>query len=351
MDLQTDALGMLDLVTVPGFCVKNDQIIKCNTAAQGLFLTPGTDIRELLLTGREEYACFQGGCLYLSLSCQGNTWGASVTRTRDADIFLLEQNPFQPELQALALAARELRSPLSNSMLITNQLLQQQDPQAREAHARLNRGLHQLLRIIDNMSDAEYWFAGACQETRNITSLMEEILEKASQLAEAAGIKLAYTLPEERIFTVCSAEQLERAMLNMLSNAIKFTPREGTVAVSMTRQGNILRISMRDNGSGIADDILRTAFTRYLRRPVIEDGRHGIGLGMVLIRNAAASHGGTVLIDRPEDGGTRVTLTLAIRSNPGNLGTPVSRPLAGGYDPALTYLADVLPFGLYDGTK
>lgn len=350
MDLQTDALGMLDLVTVPGFCVKNNQIIKCNTAAQGLFLSPGTDIRELLITGKEEYCAFQGGCLCLSLSCQGNTWGASVTRTQEADIFLLEQNPFQSELQALALAARELRSPLSNTMLITSQLLQQ-NPEEREAHARLNRGLHQLLRIIDNMSDAEYWYAGACQETRNITSLMGEILEKACQMAEVAGIRLEYTLPEERIFTVCSAEQLERAVLNMLSNAMKFTPKGGTVSVSMSRQGNTLRISMRDSGSGIADDILRTVFTRYLRRPVIEDGRQGIGLGMVLIRNTATSHGGTVLIDRPEEGGTRVTLTLAIRSNAGNLGTPVTRPLAGGYDPALTYLADVLPYSLYDGTR
>ena len=350
MDLQTDALGILDLVTVPGFCVKNNQIIKCNTAAQGLFLTVGTDIRELLLTGKEEYSDFRGGCLYLSITCQGNTWGASVTRTQDADIFLLEQNPYQPELQALALAARELRSPLSNTMLITNQLLQQ-NPQEREAHARLNRGLHQLLRIIDNMSDAEYWYAGALQETRNITSLMGEILEKASQMAEATGIRLEYTLPEERIFTVCSAEQLERAVLNMLSNAIKFTPKDGIITVSLVRQGNTLRISMRDSGSGIADEILRTVFTRYLRRPVIEDGRHGIGLGMVLIRNTAASHGGTVLIDRPEEGGTRVTLTLAIRSNAGNLSAPVTCPLAGGYDPALTYLADVLPYDLYDGTR
>lgn len=350
MDLQTDALGMLDLVTVPGFCVKNNQIIKCNTAAQGLFLTPGTDIRDLLITGKEEYCAFQGGCLCLSLSCQGNTWGASVTRTQEADIFLLEQNPFQPELQALALAARELRSPLSNTMLITGQLLQQ-NPEEREAHARLNRGLHQLLRIIDNMSDAEYWYAGACQETRNITSLMGEILEKAGQMAEVAGIRLEYTLPEERIFTLCSAEQLERAVLNMLSNAMKFTPKGGTVSVSMSRQGNTLRISMRDSGSGIADDILRTVFTRYLRRPVIEDGRQGIGLGMVLIRNTATSHGGTVLIDRPEEGGTRVTLTIAIRSNAGNLGTHITRPLAGGYDPALIYLADVLPPELYDGTR
>ena len=67
MEEKKDTLGMLDLVIRPGFCVKENQIIKVNQAAGSLFITPGTDIRPLLLTGAEEYAAFTGGCLYLSL--------------------------------------------------------------------------------------------------------------------------------------------------------------------------------------------------------------------------------------------------------------------------------------------
>ena len=69
-------------------------------------------------------------------------------------------------------------------------------------------------------------------------------------------------------------------------------------------------------GSGtIPEELLPTLFTRYLRQPGLEDGRFGIGLGMVLIRGAAANHGGTVLIDHPEEDLTRITMTLAIRQN------------------------------------
>ena len=73
MEEKKDTLGMLDLVIRPGFCVKENQIIKVNQAAESLFITPGTDVRPLLLTGAEEYAAFTGGCLYLTLNLNRTT--------------------------------------------------------------------------------------------------------------------------------------------------------------------------------------------------------------------------------------------------------------------------------------
>lgn len=352
MEFQTDVLGMLDLLTAPGFCVKNGQIIHANAAAQGVLFSTGMAIEGLLHTGKEEYARFSEGCLYLSLVCSGKTWGAAVTRKKDLDIFVLEQAPSQPELQALALAARELRAPLSSAMLITDQLLQEHSDEKNASVSRLNRGLYQMLRIIENMSDSEQWFAASCQEVRNITMLMGEIFDKAQLYAAQAGVSLTCTVPEETVYTLCNGEQLERAVLNMLSNSIKFSPAGGSIAASLTRQGHTLRLSIQDSGSGISDDILGTVFTRYLRKPAIEDGRHGIGLGMVLIRNTATSHGGTVLIDRPEGGGTRVTMTLQIRSNgDGALRSPLCRPVLSSYDSSLIHLSEVLPPSMYDGSR
>ena len=69
MEEQKDVLGMLDLITAPGFCGKDNRIIKVNTAAQGLFLEAGMEILPLLGTGREEYRSFCGGC-FLSLICK-----------------------------------------------------------------------------------------------------------------------------------------------------------------------------------------------------------------------------------------------------------------------------------------
>lgn len=346
MEQQKENLGILDLMVRPGFCVKENRIIKCNRAAQGLFLTEGNEILPLLHTGKEEYEAFTSGCLYLTLRLNGQDFGASVTRMEEGDIFILDQESDLGELQAMALAARELREPLANVMISADKLLHDSDtPDA----ARLNQGLYQLLRIIGNMSDAVKYTASTRQETRDICTLMASIFEKARVAVEQAGIHLEYTGCKDPVYCLADEEQLERAVLNILSNAIKFLPNSGTIQAEFSRCGRSMRLSIQDNGSGIAHDVLSNVFRRYLRQPGIEDGRHGIGLGMVLIRSAAANHGGTVLIDQPEENGTRITLTFAIRQNTDtSLRSPVLRvDYAGERDHALLELSESLPSGLY----
>lgn len=346
MEQQKENLGMLDLIVRPGFCVKENKIIKCNRAAQGLFLSEGMDILPLLLTGAAEYEAFPSGCLYLSLRLSGQDFGASVTRMEEGDIFILDQESDQGELQAMALAARELREPLANVMISADKLLcAAEGPDA----ARLNQGLYQMLRIIGNMSDAAKYTVSSRQETRDICALMTAIFEKAKAVVAQAGIQLEYTGCEETIYCLADEEQLERAVLNILSNAIKFLPKNGTIRAEFSRCSRSMRLSIQDNGSGIARDILSNVFRQYLRQPGIEDGRHGIGLGMVLIRSAAANHGGTVLIDQPEETGTRITLTFAIRqSTDAPLRSPVFRvDYAGERDHALLELSEALPSELY----
>ena len=314
-------------------------------------LTPGTDVRALLLTGREEYAQFTGGCLYLKLALSSGSRGATVVKAGGGDVFCLDQDADDSELRCLALAARELREPLTSILISTDRLSPMVSPEAKEQAARLKRGLYQLQRIIGNMSDAGY--SHSQQELRDMGALFSEIFEKAQTLIPHAGLTLTYQGISEEVLCLADAQQLERAVLNILSNSVKFTPRGGTVQASLTRRGKMLRLSIRDSGSGIAEDLLNSVFSRYLRQPGIEDGRYGLGLGMVLIRSAAASHGGTVLIDQPDGQGTRVTMTLAIRQNADALfRSPVMRvDYAGERDHGLLELADSLPISLYAEEK
>ena len=354
MEEKKDTLGMLDLMIRPGFCVKENRIIKVNHAAEGLLLTPGSDIRPLLLTGEEEYAAFTDGCLYLTLNLSSHSCGASVTRMDGIDVFLLEQESDSSELRSMALAARELREPLTNVMITAENLFPlsaaEDDPRSSEQVARLNRGLFQLLRIIGNMSDAERYTAVSRQETVDIPGLFAEIFEKAEALVSHAGITLTYDGPDQPIYGLANREQLERAVLNILSNAIKFTPKGGTIAAKLTRSGRMLRLSVTDSGSGIAQSVRSSVFSRYLRQPALEDSRYGIGLGMVLIRTAAAHHGGTVLIDQPDGKGTRITMTMTIRqSEQSTLRSNILRvDYAGERDHGLIELSECLPTELYE---
>ena len=354
MEVEKDTLGMLDLMIRPGFCVKENKIVKVNQAAESFLLIPGTDVKDLLLTGQEEYREFTGGCLYLTLSLAGHSVSASVTRLDDTDVFVIEQDADERELRSMALAAQGLREPLANVMATANGLFPlctaQEDPQTQKQVARMNRGLFQILRVIGNMSDASRYAASSRQETLAIASEFDEIFEKAQAAIAHTGIRLRYTGLQESLYCLGDKEQLERAVLNILSNALKFTEKNGTIDATLTHRGRMLRLSVQDDGSGISDSVRANIFHRHLRQPGIEDGRFGLGLGMVLIRSVAANHGGTVLIDQPEGQGTRITMTMALRQNSGNvLRCPVPRvDYAGGYDHTLLELSDCLPASVYE---
>lgn len=359
MEQKVDALGMLDLMVHPGFCVQDHKIIRVNPPAEALMITEGTDVTTLLATGKEEYAAFQDGCLYLALNIACRKWGASVSCIGDYHVFILEQDADQSELQAMALAARELREPLANIMTTADRLFPMValdgDSFTQEQVARLNRGLFQMLRVVSNMSDAyrmESGYSGP-QETLDIRELFDEIFSKAQSLMEHTGLTLHYTGLQSSLCCLGDREKLERAALNILSNAIKFTPAGGTIEATVTRQGNQLRLCVLDSGSGIAENLRSSIYSRYLRQPAIEDSRFGIGLGMVLIRAAAMQHGGTVLIDHPQGKGTRVTMTMEIRQNTSSMvrSNIFKIDYAGERDHSLIELSDCLPASLYDSKK
>ena len=353
MDQLRNALGMLDLMQQPAFCVRSGTVIKVNPAAAAFLIETGTDVGSLLYTGAEEYSSFSDGCLYLTLSIAGHRIGASVTRMQSFDVFTLEQEGADAHLQALALAARELREPLSSVMTVTDKLFSaaELDGKEQEQAERINRGLFRMLRIIGNMSDAGRYTAdtGANLEIRDICTVMDEIFHRATALAEHTGVKLHYTGFPESVYMLSDTQKLERMVFNILSNAIKFTPAGGNITAKLTRRGTRMYLSVCDTGSGIAENLRSSMFTRYNREPGLEDGRCGIGLGMVLIRSTAALHGGTVLVDRPDDCGTRITVSMAIRQGDNALRSPRLRiDYAGERDHGLIELSDVLPAELYD---
>ena len=357
MDQFHNELGMLDLMTQPAFCVQENRIIKVNPAAAALLIEPDTQIQTLLHTGAEEYDEFRSGCLYLTLSVGGQPFGASVSRVQDFDVFCMEPDGTDPQLQALALAARELREPLGNVLTIADRLFPEisgDNQKTQEQVSHINRSLFRMLRIISNMSDAGLYAAdtGAKQEMRDICAVPDEIFQRASVLTEHTGISLNYNGCNENIYTLLDAQKLERMIFNILSNAVKFTPSGGTIDAKLTHRGKKLYLSILDSGSGIADQLKGTVFSRYLRQPGMEDGRHGLGLGMVLIRSTAALHGGTVLIDHPENSGSRITVSFSIRQNDTTLRSPFFRiDYAGERDHGLLELSDVLPAHLYNSEK
>ena len=355
MEQKIDAMEMLDLMVRPAFCVKDGVILRVNSAAEQHLLIPGTKIESLLITGKEEYEQLQDGCLYLTLSIGSCPCGVSVTRKPDFDVFILEQEADQSQLQAMALAAKELRGPLASVMTVADRLFpmvsDENDP-AREQISRINRGLFQMLRVISNMSDAARYSGEdqGCFEMRDVNSFLEEIIHQAGELIRHTEVSLQFTGLDKPVYSLIDCEKLERAVNNILSNAVKFTPKGGTIQVRLSWQGSKLYLTVQDSGQGIPEKLRGNVYSRYLRQPGVEDGRFGIGLGMVLIRSAAATHGGTVLIEAPEGRGTRITMTLSVRQDGADsLRSDILKvDYAGERSHRLIELSDCLPASLYD---
>lgn len=355
MEQNKEIMQMLELMACPAFCVENGIITSVNNAAAQKLIIAGTPVVQLLATGQREYDEFEGGgCLYLTVNTAGMRCGASVNRISGFDIFVLEQEADQAELQAMALAAQQLRSPLSNMLTVADDLFPMpclsENKEAAELAALINRGLFQMHRIICNMSDAYLYSQEDAprMEIRDIGSLMEEQFSQNAELFRSIGIRLNFTGLRETVYSLVDSEKLERAVNNILANAGKYTPRGGSIDAKLTRRGSMLYLTVRDSGEGIPDTLLSSVYRRYLRQPGIEEGRHGIGLGMVLIRSAAAVHGGTVLIERSCEHGTRLTMTLSIRQDSDGVRSPALRvDYAGERDHRLIELSESLPAELY----
>lgn len=340
-------LELLDLTVQPAFAVEGRTVTKVNNAAARLLIRVGTSLDQLLRTGSDEYDAFTEGTMFVTLDLLGTPWGASVTRTGIGNVFLMDQPSDSTALHLLALAARELRGPLSDAMIAAQQTADSEDPAMQETAARLNRTLFRLLRLVGNMSDAAGISPLSSQQEYNMEALFREIFDKAAFYAASAGFTLTYEGLQEEVSSLADAQQLERTVLNLISNAMKFSPKGSTIRCQLTRRGSFLSLQVTDNGSGIPSELLPTVFQRHLRQPTIEDGRCGIGLGLLLVRSTAASHGGVVLIDQPEGSGTRVTVTLAIRSGTQGVRSPIQIDYAGERDHALVEFSDCLPPSAY----
>lgn len=355
MEEREKEFSILNYLPQPAFCVREGMIICTNDAAERRMVCAGTPIDGLLLYGKEEYASFSSGELHLTLQISARPCGATVTREADFDLFRLDQEDDAAQFRAMALAAQELRGPLTNIMTVTERLFPvsgiDESPDTLLQVSHINRGLFQMLRIISNMSDAGN--AGnsmdSNQDVHDLTRVMQEIFEKAQALVEHLEIQLSFTNLSEPVYTQAHPEKLERAIFNMISNSVKFTPKGGHIDATLTRRGRMLRLTVQDSGSGVPDRLRSSVYTRYNREPGVEDSRHGIGLGMVLIRSAAAAHGGTVLIEQPENEGMRITMTMAIR--PGSSSKLRSAGLridySGERDHGLLELSETLPASLY----
>lgn len=346
MDPFNASKSLLELISHPAFYVQEGRIVQVNEAAKNRLIREGGMLSEYLQKNYEAYQAFSGGCLFLTLHVVYQSYPACVTKQEAGDLFVIDTQTDSTS-HSLALAAIQLRQNLQTVFTALD------DIPAHMQSGHMNQALMQMHRLLCNMSDlARYREPNAARmEATNLTSVFAETMEKSQTLFAVAGQKFHYEA-QENVFSMADREMIERALWNLISNAAKFAGKKRQLKASMRRSGNLVYFTLWDNGDGIAPEILQNVYRRFVREPSIEDSRHGAGLGLAIVSSIASIHGGTVLIDQPASGGTRVTMTMTITPCPDQtLRSPVMTlfgDYCGGFDHGLLELSDILPANMYE---
>lgn len=324
---------LLALMDRPAFLAENGCITALNSAARSLALSEGMDLSELLSEGREAYGEFTNGVLTLALSLPGGSRAATVTVLENRHLFTLEPESAEADFKMLALAAQALREPLSDVMALADSL-----PEDTANRAQLSRGLYRLLRIVGNMTPPPVFRP----ETVELNALLREIWDQAQPACERLGIQFSFVPSPAPVYTAADAPLLTRAIHNLLSNSMKFSPgRE--LRLELQRSGRVCRIRFHDTAAQMPAD----PFTRYLREPGLEDPRCGLGMGLRLVRDAAIAHRGTAWMAAQPEGGVVTELRLPIRQDTVVRSNRLRISYTGERDALLVELSDVLPPEFY----
>jgi signal transduction histidine kinase len=134
--------------------------------------------------------------------------------------------------------------------------------------------------------------------TIDLAAVAANALGDFRQAADSASLTLESDLDPAPIQMVGDAESISELFENLISNAIKYTPADGRVAVSVHRRGGQVEISVADSGMGIPSADLESVFDEFYRAENARtSGKEGTGLGLSIVRAIARAHGGDILVE------------------------------------------------------
>ena len=218
----------------------------------------------------------------------------------------------------LTALSHELRTPINATMgyveLIGLGLAGQITDAQRDYLSRIRMSQDQLLRIINDLLNYSRIEAGQVQYDFTpvpIHELVEAVLPMVGPQAQNKELSLAHGPCPDRLVGRADRTKAEQIVLNLVSNAVKFTPSGGRVAVACTAQADRVAITVADTGPGIPLDQQSAIFEPFVQLGrSLTSGHEGTGLGLAISRDLARAMGGDVTVESTPGAGARFTFTL-----------------------------------------
>ena len=227
----------------------------------------------------------------------------------------------EAKLQFFMNIAHEFRTPMTLVVSPLQKLMKRDNsPEDQQAYELINRNANRVLALVNELMDLRKIDKSQMKlqcHFQPLVPLLQNLCNSVLDLTEARDIKLSYTntIPETDKFWF-DEEALTKIILNLLTNAVKFTPKGGSIEVCSQIVNNMLNIMVTDTGIGIAPAERKQIFNRFYQVRQSGTSSLGTGIGLNLVHALVRLHHGDIEVDdNPAGKGTRFTVTLPIDEN------------------------------------
>jgi signal transduction histidine kinase len=220
---------------------------------------------------------------------------------------------FDARRQLVAWASHDLRAPLASMQAMLEALEDGLAPPDRYLPA-LREQAQILGRLVDDLFELARIDAGALTldlHDAALGRLVESCLRGVEAEAEARQIHLEALIDERVPYARCAPDKVERVLYNLLTNALRHTPSDGSVAVRVQPLASEVQVTVEDSGEGLPAEAATRMFDRFWRGDRARTpGRGGAGLGLAIARGLVEAQGGRIWAESGPEGGARVSFTL-----------------------------------------
>jgi signal transduction histidine kinase len=317
--------GIDDLLSVPLLLLLAEPATADSLAAavsgEGLELAPSRAaelLARLEQLGLARVAGYEDGqARYVSTSLGQRAAGAIVTVDPDVRLGLEELERLRSDL--LATVGHELRTPLTairtSAGLLLDPALEPSESQRRQLLGTIGRSADRMQQLLTELLDLARLRAGAIEMANDrfdARELARDVAVAVEPMAAARQQLVRLELPNERLAVRGDRRRLEQALLNLVTNAQKFSPSGRDVTISVGRHGDRVRWTVVDEGPGIGSDEQERLFERFFVGAPDRSGRGGTGIGLPTALAIAQAHGGTIEVDSETGRGSTFRLVVPV---------------------------------------
>ncbi|HEX5688307.1 MAG TPA: PAS domain S-box protein [Ideonella sp.] len=242
-------------------------------------------------------------------------------------------------LEFIAMLSHELRNPLApiqNAVSILKSPIGKQ--QTDRCADLIGRQVNHLTRLVDDLLDVSRITTGKIelqQAPLEMNTLVQVAFDSMRATLESYGHSCELKLAPQPAFINGDSVRLTQVVVNLLTNAAKYTPPNGHVELCVARDRSVVRLEVSDNGVGMPESLLQRAFDPFVQGPrSLDRSAGGLGIGLTLVRKIVDLHGGTVVAASEGAGrGAKFTVTLPLSmqaSQPVDGTTVMVHPATGG---------------------